>query len=777
MAWFRGAADSVTLNPESKSMVVYGENASGKSSFVDAIEYVINNGKIGHLAHEYSGKHQEKGIINTHTPEGKKTELSIKSADDSKLKIEISRDGSFKSSGTDGAEIRVWDYRRTILRQDEVAAFIHDTKGGKYSALLPLLGLHEIEVAAENLRQLAKAVEKQSKRAEITGILLGVARKQKEVFGEATEEQLLKNIEQLHANYCPNNMATKDPLSRCEELETEITTRIASFSTDQKRRFIIQGIANLDLKGHVETVRSASLKLAGKVEPLVVEKLEVLQSAGIFADRLAEEKEVRCPACGQTIPVDSFQAHIKAEKERLQEIISSFESRKTAIETLCDTIKSLKASVGRAEIKLWRDDLVMRGHADNFEYAEGLNTEAFRTCVDADMKNVEDKLLPLVNAAVSASKDTLQDVRQLSSDKRIIEVTKEVIEATEKTAEVARATALISFLSSLEKGIRQEIRLRSQAVIDDLSEDVQSMWTILHPSEKVENVRLYLPEDADKAIDVGLKFFGVEQDSPRLTLSEGYRNSLGLCIFLAMAKREASKDRPIFLDDVVVSLDRSHRGMIVELLEKEFSSRQVILLTHDREWYTELRQQLRDSSWTLGALMPYETPDTGIRLSARTSTFDDARALLTNEPDSAGNRARKIMDIELALRAERLKIRLPYLHREKNDHRTAHDFLQRLISDGAKCFKKEVAGEYEIHTEAIEAFQESDRLLLSWGNKASHTLDVVRPEAEKLIVTCERALDFFDCPICNKPVYKLDDTSNEFVQCQCGNLRWRYGKT
>jgi AAA15 family ATPase/GTPase len=143
LAWFRGAADPVTLNPESKSMVVYGENASGKSSFVDAIEYVINNGKIGHLAHEYSGKHQEKGIINTHTPEGKKTELRIISADDSELKTEISRDGSFKSSGTDGAEIRMWDYRRTILRQDEVAAFIHDTKGVKYSALLPLLGLHE----------------------------------------------------------------------------------------------------------------------------------------------------------------------------------------------------------------------------------------------------------------------------------------------------------------------------------------------------------------------------------------------------------------------------------------------------------------------------------------------------------------------------------------------------------------------------------------------------------------------------------------------------------
>ncbi len=73
-----------------------------------------------------------------------------------------------------------------------------------------------------------------------------------------------------------------------------------------------------------------------------------------------------------------------------------------------------------------------------------------------------------------------------------------------------------------------------------------------------------------------LRFHGVDQDSPRLSLSEGYRNSLGICIFLAMAKRGVDNDRPSFLDDVVVSLDRNHRGMIAELLRKQFGDRQVI---------------------------------------------------------------------------------------------------------------------------------------------------------------------------------------------------------
>lgn len=79
------------------------------------------------------------------------------------------------------------------------------------------------------------------------------------------------------------------------------------------------------------------------------------------------------------------------------------------------------------------------------------------------------------------------------------------------------------------------------------------MWKILHPEEPIDEVRLYLPDGA-KAIDIALKFHGKDQDSPRLTLSEGYRSGLGLCIFLALAKRETASDRPLILDDVVVSL-------------------------------------------------------------------------------------------------------------------------------------------------------------------------------------------------------------------------------
>jgi len=134
------------------------------------------------------------------------------------------------------------------------------------------------------------------------------------------------------------------------------------------------------------------------------------------------------------------------------------------------------------------------------------------------------------------------------------------------------------------------------------------------------------------------------------------------------------------------------------------------------------------------------------------------------------------MDVELALIAERLQIRLPYLRLDKNDRRTAHEFLERLLADGKKCLQKGKGNSSEIHLTAIEALKNADELLVSWGNRASHNFDVVRPEAAKLIDACEKALESLKCPSCNKAVWFANAAGTEWVQCQCVEMRWRYGK-
>ena len=467
------------------------------------------------------------------------------------------------------------------------------------------------------------------------------------------------------------------------------------------------------------------------------------------------------------------------ELTRLRAVRGSFKARSDAIADLCEAARALKSSLVKPNLKDWRGEIGGGKLGECVLYLNEMDVETLRKhCDEEQLKKIEDNFLPIVEAAGVASSDAPSDVKQLLGDQAIIVAAKTAIEAHNLAGELARVEALLSLVRALEQSTREGIRRRSNEVIAEISEDIKSMWSILHPGEAIEDVHLYLPDDADKAIDIALKFYGKELDSPRLTLSEGYRNGLGLCIFLAMAKREAKDDRPIFLDDVVISLDRSHRGMIVEILEREFAARQIILLTHDRDWYIELRQQLDPRAWTFRALLPYETPTIGIRWSQKTTTFDDARAHLGDRPDSAGNDVRKIMDVELSVIAERLRISLPYLRLDKNDRRMAHEFLERLVADGQKRFQKRTAASgFTVASEEIEAMRTADKLLLSWANRASHSFDVVRPEAAKLIETSEKALESLVCPSCRKPVWFANAETQEWTQCQCGNIRWRYGKT
>ena len=775
LMWFRGAADVVSLQSDCKSMVVYGQNGSGKSSFVDAFEYALRSGKIGHLAHEYSGKHQEKAIINTHRPKSAKAEVRIQFENGAELKAEIGANGALVLSGAGGVAIKTWDYARTVLRQDEVAHFIQDTKGNKYSVLLPLLGLGRMEVTAENLRQLARSVEGESKLEEIQRIVNDGEVRRKDSFCGATDEKICETIEILHKRYVASS--TNDPLTQCLELEPALEAKIAQYSGDQRRHLALRAAAEVGLKTCVDHVRSTNSKLAAAAEPLIAERLGVLQSARAYSAKLGKEGSVNCPACGRPVATKAFLAHVDSERKKLQESVTIFQDWKTALGRLCDAVKLLRSSLARPEVKEWRDDPSNAQLLKNLAWLNGFDADAIRvSCTEEELKAIEDKLLALVDAAGLVSKTAPAEVTQLSVDKKLGDAAKTLLKAREREPALVRLRDLVAFVKSIEDGVREEIRARSQTMVEEISEDIEKMWSIFHPGEGIERVHLYIPEDTDKAIDIALKFYGVEQDSPRLTLSEGYRNSLGLCIFLAMAKSGASEDQPLFLDDVVVSLDRNHRGMIVELLEKEFSDRQVIIFTHDREWYTELRQQLDEKKWIFRALLPYSSPEVGIRWFHKTSTFGDARAQLDERPDSAGNDARKIMDVELALIAERLHIAVPYMRGDKNDRRMAHDFLGKLIADGKKCFQKRSGKDYVSNPDAIEALDSADRLIVSTANRASHSFDVVGPESAKLIDNCERALESFKCSSCGRNVWFADAEGSEWVQCQCGALRWRYGK-
>lgn len=128
LSWFRGAANLAELSTNDRSLAVYGPNGAGKSCFVDAIEYTLRSGRIEHLAHEYSGKNQEKAVLNTHRPEGVEAGIEIVLADKSRIEVSISPNGTHATKADGGDDFLALDCARTVLRQDEVSQFTRVTR-------------------------------------------------------------------------------------------------------------------------------------------------------------------------------------------------------------------------------------------------------------------------------------------------------------------------------------------------------------------------------------------------------------------------------------------------------------------------------------------------------------------------------------------------------------------------------------------------------------------------------------------------------------------------
>ena len=601
--------------------------------------------------------------------------------------------------------------------------------------------------------------------------------RQIDTFGSQANEDMLQAVDLLYMEYCDSDPTAGDPMSRCDELKTAINSRIQEYAPTDRLQFRLRKVTETRFEDHVMAVRASGVQLASSMDSLIGEKLAVLKSADDFAKHLTEAETVECPACGQSIEVGAFRKHIAEESDRLKDINDSFITYRATIGTVCDTLTQLRSILAEPELQTWRSEITEQETLKGLADLEAMDINSLRqSCTDDDLKAVEGTISPIVAAAHLASRDSLPDIQKLRVDLGKAEVADDVLGTGSVRKDVAAAEALMEWIATLEQRVRLSIRQEAERIISSITHDVESMWETLHPGKAIDNVRLSMPRGSDKAIDVVLTFHGLDQESPRLTLSEGFRNSLGLCIFLAMAKRVSDTEQPLFLDDVVVSLDRTHRGMALQLLEKEFSDRQVIILTHDREWYTELRHQLEhNSKWLFKTLLPFETPETGIRWSHRTTTFSDARALLQGRPDAAASDARRIMDVELPLIAEHLQIRLPYLRYDKNDRRMAHEFLSRLVADGKWCFQKKAAGGYVENSDALETLAKADKLLGSWGNRASHSFDIVQSEASELIDACENALAVFLCDSCDPPtkVWRLEDSNSESFQCRCGAVRWK----
>ena len=743
---FRGVPTEMTVDfGNGDSTVVYGENGTGKSTIADALEWYFK-GEIELLSHE-----------------GRQHAVRYVGGDgDGATSVEV------LTSGMLGGKVVFPDERTPDtfealrretfpLRGRTLADFINKTKTEKWKALVEILGLDAIESLREDLQRVRNDLRKASKTAEEE---VRVYRRALSSGADTvSEETVLTNLRQI----C--ELLGVDPPQSLDQVAepswiTAAAGASANVSGSSGRENLLAEIGALKAPDFNKSVFEAWNTLA------VSDRARLLPRASLVreAKRLFEAQSIeagRCPLCGQ-----------KVDQKVLARRIESA------------LVEMMEAS---RDLERFRDPILQQ--ADGLESAHELREGIYDCARGSDLEiprvppppgtRIHDQVGALAPVDVEAITTYLSEVRRW--DKTVGKLASQIStpEPSERDSQLMMLAALCQQIRVWQQAERKNARAeRALAVAetvfdayqrkqkDDLGELLESIsgrvakiYSTLHPGEDLDAVSIE-PWTA-KGVELAIDFHGSRQRPPHGVLSESHLNSLAIAVFLAMAASFNEKLGFLILDDVINSFDVEHRGRLAELLADGFSDWQLIVLTHDQQFFEHLSRRapswrkIEFTSWSHASgprTTKYET--SGMLAAAR-------ERLQSGDVQSAATKGRRALEELLQEVCEALYAPLPFRRGQANDRREIGELfigLRRTLKEHAKSQLQAV--------EPILKHLEAD--VGATLNVAAHA-SRGRSGASEVKAALERieTLDaLWSCPECRTRVWHKG--TPDAARCRCG---------
>jgi hypothetical protein len=264
-----------------------------------------------------------------------------------------------------------------------------------------------------------------------------------------------------------------------------------------------------------------------------------------------------------------------------------------------------------------------------------------------------------------------------------------------------------------------------------------------------------------KGIELAIDFYGSRQRPPHGVLSESHLNSLAIALFLAMAESFNQRIGFLLLDDVINSFDVEHRGRLAELLAEGFAEWQLIVLTHDQQFFEHLSRRapswrkLEFTSWSYAGgprTTQYETA--GILRTAR-------ERLESGDVQGAATKARRALEELLQEVCEALWAPLPFRRGQANDKREIGELfrgLRRTLKERAKALLDSV----EPLLKHLEADVGATLNVAVHGSRGRAGASEVEAALERIA----RLDQTWTCPECRTRIWHRG--SPEAGRCKCG---------
>ena len=246
-------------------------------------------------------------------------------------------------------------------------------------------------------------------------------------------------------------------------------------------------------------------------------------------------------------------------------------------------------------------------------------------------------------------------------------------------------------IGALETAAKPLLRRLLDALVTDGLELVGLIfYGVKYDKEKQELVQ--------KTVTASVKFRTFQPTAPQNFLNEARQSALAIAIYLAARKACVPPTemalKLLVLDDLLISLDTSHRRPILETISELFANWQIILLTHDRYWFELAREQLDKARWRAvevyeqvdgdGLLVPLVRP---VANDVLVETLKQADAfLIAHQPAAAANYARSACELALRRFCLNKKLQFPYFEDAKRPDMNAllEAAMKHVVDDPAR---------------------------------------------------------------------------------------------
>ena len=623
---FRGIRD-LTIAPRGENFLIYGPNGSGKSAVVDALDFLLT-GQISRM----KGKGTKDITLKKHGPH---VDYSVKDAWikanvkihglEEPVEIKRSLDHPNKLICENSIRdlinpvIELASRGQHVLTRREILNYVTADSGTRGKQIQTLLKITDVEKTRNTLVKVKNTLKNNYIGAKSSLNTISAAINSNIGITNYDEEKILDFVN-INRNVLDGNPLQDLKSNSIKEgieaqaLSPDITVNIQLLKIDLKKVHEINSDKNKESLSNID-LELRELKAKISSDHRMEDALDHLKLTRLGLDLLGPESS--CPLCDTPWETGNLKEHLKHKIEIFKESAQNLDRLNELTDELIlevnHTLASLNEIIKSAEIleleknvralKSWTNELdILLSVLEDENYPDPRFSEEMVEVLFAP-NNLDVILDNICSVAIEKSPEPSEEQTAWDNLTRIEENLKNyeisIIDCT-KSFESYKKSEIIynTFLESRDKILNR--------LYSEIKDRFVELYRELHLDDEMEFKAIIISEGA--GVDFKVDFHGRGVNSPNALHSEGHQDSMGICLYLALAERltQGFIDL-IILDDVMMSVDAPHRREICNLLANFFKGRQFFITTHDQTWARQLqsegvikaRNRIEFSNWTI----------------------------------------------------------------------------------------------------------------------------------------------------------------------------------